>query len=209
MLLCCDPPMKGREPTGVSITAAIHQPAETTIEASAISRSTTRRPSLGGAATRYARPSGGTTSSTCSCFVRNPKPMSAPVATIHLRRPSSIARNVVYAASVMRSTSSASGLLNLNMSAATGVVAITAPAIRPAAAESLRRTAAYTTATVATPISAWGTRMLQELRPNARTDRPMIQSDAGGLSTVIELAASNDPKNHAFQLCDPACAAAE
>ncbi len=83
------------------------------------------------------------------------------------------------------------------------------PAIRPAAAESLRRTAAYTTATVATPISAWGTRMLHELRPNARTDRPMIQSDAGGLSTVIELAASNDPKNHAFQLCDPACAAAE
>ena len=115
----------------------------------------------------------------------------------------------MYAASVMRSTSSASGLLNLNISAATGVVAITAPAIRPAAADSLRRTAAYTTPTVATPISAWGTRMLHELRPNTRTDRPMIHSDAGGLSTVIELAASNDPKNQAFQLCEPACAAAE
>ena len=51
--------------------------------------------------------------------------------------------------------------------------------------------------------------MLHELRPNTRTDRPMIQSDAGGLSTVIELAASNDPKNQAFQLCEPACAAAE
>ena len=93
--------MKGREPTGVSITAAIHQPAETTIDASAISRSTTRRPSFGGAATKYARPSGGTTSRTCSCLVRNPKPISAPVATIHRRRPSSIARSVVYAASVI------------------------------------------------------------------------------------------------------------
>src|SRR6185369_10052095 len=136
MLLCCEPPMNGREPTGVSITAAIHHPAETTIDASAMS-----------------------------------------------------------------STSRASGLLNRNMSAATGVTAMASPAMNPAAAESLRRTAVYTTPTVATPISAWGTRMLQELSPNTRTERPMIQSDAGGLSTVIELAASNEPKNHAFQLC--------
>ena len=45
MLLCCEPPMKGREPTGVSLTAAIHQPAETTIDASAINRSPRRRQS--------------------------------------------------------------------------------------------------------------------------------------------------------------------
>jgi hypothetical protein len=37
----------------------------------------------------------------------------------------------------------------------------------------------------------------------------MIHSAAGGLSTVIELAASEDPKNIAFQLAEPAWAAAE
>ena len=36
----------------------------------------------------------------------------------------------------------------------------------------------------------------------------MIQSEAGGLSTVMELAASDDPKNSADQLCEPAWAAA-
>src|SRR5262252_4105642 len=103
----------------------------------------------------------------------------------------------------MRRTRSASGLLKRNISAATGVVAITAPAMKPAAADSFRRTAAYTTPTVATPISACGTRMLHELSPKRRTDSPMIHIDAGGLSTVIEAAASDAPKNHAFQLCEP------
>ena len=51
--------------------------------------------------------------------------------------------------------------------------------------------------------------MLHELRPKMRTDRPMIHNEAGGLSTVIALAASDEPKNQAFQLCEPACAAAE
>ena len=42
-----------------------------------------------------------------------------------------------------------------------------------------------------------------------RTDRPITQIASGGLSTVMEFAASDEPKNHAFQLSEPACAAAE
>jgi hypothetical protein len=61
----------------------------------------------------------------------------------------------------------------------------------------------------ATPCNACGTRMLQEFRPNSRTDSAMIQSAAGGLSTVIALAASEEPKKNARQLTEPACAAAE
>lgn len=51
--------------------------------------------------------------------------------------------------------------------------------------------------------------MLQELRPKIRTDNPMTHNDAGGLSTVMALAASEEPKNQAAQSCDPAWAAAE
>lgn len=51
--------------------------------------------------------------------------------------------------------------------------------------------------------------MLHALSPNSRTDRPISHSEAGGLSTVIALAESREPKNHAFQDCDPAWAAAE
>ncbi len=36
----------------------------------------------------------------------------------------------------------------------------------------------------------------------------MIHSAAGGLSTVIELPASSEPKSRAFQLLVPACTAA-
>ena len=34
-------------------------------------------------------------------------------------------------------------------------------------------------------------------------------NDSGGLSTVIEFAASEDPNRNAFHECEPACAAAE
>jgi hypothetical protein len=37
----------------------------------------------------------------------------------------------------------------------------------------------------------------------------MNHKDAGGLSTVIAFAASDEPKKKAFQLCEPAWAAAE
>ena len=100
-------------------------------------------------------------------------------------------------------------MLKRNISAATGVRATTAPAISPAPAVNQRRTLAYTTPTVATPMSACGTRMLHAFTPNTRADRDMTHSDAGGLSTVMALAASNEPKKNAFQLDEPACTAAE
>ena len=106
------------------------------------------------------------------------------------------------------STSRASGLLNRNISVATGVSATTAPAIRPAPGVNHRRTAAYTRATVATPISASGTSMLQLFTPKTRAESSIGQRKAGALSTVMELAPSNEPKKNAFQLCDPACTAA-
>ena len=58
-------------------------------------------------------------------------------------------------------------------------------------------------------MSTSGMRMLKELRPRARTDSAITHSDAGGLSTVIEFAASEDPKKKAFQLALPAWTAAE
>ena len=58
-------------------------------------------------------------------------------------------------------------------------------------------------------MSACGTRMLQLLSPKIRTESPVTHRAAGVLSTVMAFAASDEPKNHAFQLCPPACAAAE
>ncbi len=108
------------------------------------------------------------------------------------------------------SVSSASGLLKRNISTATGVRASTAPAISPAAAEPVvRRTVRASSHTDATPMSACGTRMLHEERPKSRTDSAIGQRASGVLSTVIELAASEDPKKNAFHDSEPACAAAE
>lgn len=56
---------------------------------------------------------------------------------------------------------------------------------------------------------ACGASTLHGFTPNNRTERSVTHSAAGGLSTVIEFAASLDPKNIAVQLCEPACAAAE
>jgi len=78
-----------------------------------------------------------------------------------------------------------------------------------AGAPIVRRTIAIRTTTVATPINASGTRMLAGLSPNSRTDTPMTIVPSGGLSTVMKLLASIEPKNHADQLCDAARAAAE
>ena len=95
------------------------------------------------------------------------------------------------------------------MRTAAGVSAMTAPAITAATGPNDRLTTANSTTTVATPARASGRRMLQELSPNSRTDRPMSIVASGGLSIVMKLAASNEPKNHADQLCDAASAAAE
>ncbi|GAA3244387.1 hypothetical protein GCM10020216_072430 [Nonomuraea helvata] len=99
-------------------------------------------------------------------------------------------------------------MLNLNINTATGVSAITAPASSPAQTVNNLRTDAYTSATAPTPMSAWGTSMAQELSPNSRTLSTIGHKEAGVLSTVMALAASEDPKKNAFQLWLPACTAA-
>jgi hypothetical protein len=95
-----------------------------------------------------------------------------------------------------------------NIRTAAGVTARAAPASRPAPGPAQRRTAAPSNATDATPISACGTRRLQELKPKMRALSTITQSDAGGLSTVIALPESREPNSHAFHDCVPACTAA-
>ncbi len=51
--------------------------------------------------------------------------------------------------------------------------------------------------------------MLHDDSPNSRTDSAIAHSEAGVLSTVIEPAASDEPKKNAFHDSEPACAAAE
>ena len=133
-----------------------------------------------------------------------------PAAINHQRLLSfSQARSTQYAAATSSSTSKASGLLNRNIKAATGVSANTAPASNAAPSPLTRRTAAYNNATAPTPSSACGTSTLHGFSPNSRTDTSMTHSAAGVLSTVMALAASLDPNNIAVQSLAPACAAAE
>jgi hypothetical protein len=134
--------MYGRHAAGTSSTIATHQPAAATIARPARSRSRIRRTIPTGAATRYVSANAGTTRNACSILVRKPKPTSAPTATIQRTRPLSTARTVAYAPSTSSSTSSASGLLNRNISTPTGVSAMTTPASRPAPAPYQRRTVA-------------------------------------------------------------------
>ena len=49
------------------------------------------------------------------------------------------------------------------------------------------------------PIRAWGRSIENDEKPNSRADATINQSDAGGLSTVIELAESSEPNSQAFQ----------
>ncbi len=54
--------------------------------------------------------------------------------------------------------------------------------------------------TVASVHSACGSSRLKEEKPNALADNPMSQIESGGLSTVMKLPGSSEPKNHAFRL---------
>jgi len=144
-------------------------------------------------------------------LVRKASPTRAPARASHLAGclVDSTARSVAYAAPTSSRVSSASGLSKRNISTATGVVASTSPESRPAAAEPVvRRTVAWSSQTAATPSSAWGTRRLHEDRPKTRMDSAIGQSASGVLSTVIALAASEEPKKNACQDSEPAWAAA-
>ncbi len=200
--------MYGRLSAGHSATASSHQPADTTIATPAASSCRMRRQSVVGAAHRYAAARPGTTRKACSIFVRNPKPRNTPASSSQRVDAFSTACVVAHAAATISSTSSASGLLNLNISTATGVSARTAPASSPAAGPATRRTVAQSRATAATAMSACGTSMLHDEKPKIRPDRAITHSEAGGLSTVIALAESSEPKKNAVQLCVPAWTAA-
>ena len=134
----------------------------------------------------------------------NPRPTKTAASASQRPSAFSIARVTAQAPRVSSKTSKASGLLNRNMRVATGVRASASPASRPATGPNQRRTVTESTPTVATPSSACGTRIDHELTPNRRAERSMTQSDAGGLSTVMKLAASEEPKKKAFQLWAPA-----
>ena len=77
-----------------------------------------------------------------SILARKANPTNTPVATIHRVPARSMARTNVYAAAVSRRTMRASGLLNRNISAATGVHASAAPASSPAGPPNHRLTVA-------------------------------------------------------------------
>ena len=89
-----------------------------------------------------------------------------------------------------------------------GETARTAAATSPATGPNTRRTVVYSRPTAAIVHSACGRRMLKDEYPSARADRPMSQSESGGLSTVMKLPGSSAPKNQAFQLSLAARAAA-
>ena len=134
--------MYGRSAAGHRSTVATHQPAATTRANPAATSWRTRRQNPVGAATRYASASAGTTISACPILVRNANPMSTPASSNHRVEAASIARTVAYPAATTSSTSSASGLLNRNISTATGVSAMAAPASSPALGPLTLRTAA-------------------------------------------------------------------
>ncbi len=85
---------------------------------------------------------------------------------------------------------------------------MTTAATSPDTAPVVRRTTSAASATLATPSSASGSSMLQELKPKTRPESAISHSAAGGLSTVMKLPASKAPKKNAFQLFVPARTAA-
>ena len=133
MLLCCDPPMYGRA-LGRDQFDDRHPPAGGDHDGQPGQQQLPdpRASSRVGAASRYTPAKTGTTRNAWSILVRKPRPTSAPTSAIHRVPAVSTARTVAYAPATSSSTSSASGLLNRNISVATGVVARTAPAISPA-----------------------------------------------------------------------------
>jgi hypothetical protein len=172
-LLSTEPAMYGRDDAGHSTVSSTNQPAETTkaTAATAMCRSRARR--VVGAAMRYAAANAGATISPSSILARNAKPSATAAHASHFGLACCTARTVQYAAAVISSTITASGLLNRNINAATGVNASTAPASSPVRGPLMRVTAQYTRATDATAIKASGISMLALLKPNICPDSPI------------------------------------
>ena len=90
----------------------------------------------------------------------------------------------------------------------TGVIASAPAAMSPACGPMTRRTVAKRAPTAAIVQSACGSRIAKLEKPRTRAEMPMSHSESGGLSTVMKLPGSREPKNSAFQLSLPARAAA-
>ncbi len=91
-LLCCEPPMYGRDDAGHNSTMAIHQPAATSMATHARVSCQTRFHHDTGAAIRYTSPKAGSTSSAWSILARKPKPIMENANTSHPVLPRSSAR---------------------------------------------------------------------------------------------------------------------
>ena len=123
---------------------------------------------------------------------------------------------VATTAPTIRVTSSASGLLNRNISAATGETANSAPAPNAAAFsipvptwERKPILVEWTMSRTLTPARRTCGRSIEnEENPKTRALSAMSHSAAGGLSTVIAFAESSEPKRKASQFSEPAWTAA-
>ena len=140
MLLSVVLPTNGRSAAGVSRTIATHQPAVASSAAPPTRSCQIRLPILCGPHTRYARASAGRARNPASILPRKPRPKSTPAKASHRVRPDSMARVMVYAARVAINVMNASGSLKRKMSVATGVRAMTTPAMIAAAGPNQRRT---------------------------------------------------------------------
>jgi hypothetical protein len=150
----------------------------------------------------------GTTRNAWSIFVLKANPTRTAERRRNRVLPFSTAFQIAQAAARQRNVRNASGLLNRNMSTATGVSANATAAMWAAMSPAQRRTSRCRIRTDATPASASGSSMLHELKPKRRAESDCTHSAIGGLSTVMKLPASSAPKNIAFQLTEPAFTAA-
>ena len=159
------------------------------------------------AAIRYTTASTGRAMNPSSIFVLNASPNATALRISQSSgcplpaRPARSDSSSAHAPNASSSVSIVSGLSSLSIATTIGVrvrasAAISAAAWAPRSPvrlAMLRRTAAYTTATVATPSAAWGSSRLQLLNPNTRAEIPMTQNANGGLSTVMNDAESSEP----------------
>ena len=143
-------------------------PAATSVVTPSTMSCPMRRPSFGGPARRYTSPKPGSTRNACSSLARNANPTSTPASTSQRVFPPSSARVIAYAAPTSRRTSSESGLLKRNISAATGVSAATGPATSAAPGENQRLTVGVEDADDRDALERLG----HEDRPRAHAEDP-------------------------------------
>ena len=155
------------------------------------------------ATTRYTIASAGSGMNPSSIFVLNASPTATALSISQRSRCQSDRSDSSspQAPTASSRVSIVSGLSSLSIATTTGVRVSASAAISPAAyaprspvsPPTLRRTAAYTTATAATPSAACGSSRLQLLNPKMRADIPITQNANGGLSTVMNDAESSEP----------------